>query len=40
MSFMNALSDFTDFERFFYDQLRFRPDFFEEPIPKIMKWDF
>ena len=37
MSFMNALSDFTDFERFFYDQLRFRPDFFEEPIAKIMK---
>ena len=32
---MKASSDFPDFERFFYDQVVFRTDFFEKPNPKI-----
>ena len=35
MSFRNTSSDFDDFARFFYDQVSFRTDFFEEPNPKI-----
>ena len=31
MSFINTLSDFDDFQRFFYDQVTFKTDFFEEP---------
>ena len=33
---MNTSNEFTDFERFFYDQVSFRNDFFEEPNPKIV----
>ena len=40
MSFMNTLSDLSDFERFFYDQVGFRNDFFEEPNPKIQNETF
>ena len=32
---MNTLSDLSDFERFFYDQVGFKNDFFENPNPKI-----
>ena len=35
MSLMNSSSDSIDFERFFYDQVTFRTDFFEKPNPKI-----
>ena len=35
MSFINTSSDLSDFERFFYDQVRFRNDFFEEPNPEM-----
>ena len=28
----------NDFERFFYDQVRHRTDFFEEPNSKIVRW--
>ena len=28
---MNTSNDLSDFERFFYDQIGFRNDFFEEP---------
>ena len=35
MSFMNTSDDLSDFERFFYDQVRFRNDFFEEPNSEI-----
>ena len=35
MSFINTLSILNDFKRFFYDQVRFRNDFFEEPNPKM-----
>ena len=35
MSLMKSSSDFPDFERFFYDQVVFRTDFFEKPNPKI-----
>ena len=36
MSFINTSNDFPDFKRFFYDQVRSRNDFFEEPNPKVM----
>ena len=36
MSFINTSNDFPDFKRFFYDHVRSRNDFFEEPNPKIM----
>ena len=36
MSLKNTSIDYADFERFFYDQVSFRNDFFEEPNPKIM----
>ena len=36
MSFIDASSDFADFERFFYDQVRYRNDFFEETNSKIV----
>ena len=35
MSFMKASSDFSDFLRFFYDQLEYKTDFFEETNSKI-----
>ena len=35
MSFMSTLNDLSDFERFFYDQVSFKSDFFEEPKPKM-----
>ena len=35
MSFINKYNDLADFERFFYDQISFRTDFFEEPDPKM-----
>ena len=38
MSFIDKSIDFADFERFFYDQVRHRNDFFEEPNHKIVRW--
>ena len=38
MSFIDKSIDFGDFERFFYDQVRHRTDFFEEPNSKIVRW--
>ena len=38
MSFIDTSSDLSDFERFFYDQVRYRTDFFEEPNSKIVRW--
>ena len=35
MSVIKTSDDLSDFERFFYDQVRFRNDFFEKPKPKI-----
>ena len=35
MSLMNSSSDSIDFERFFYDQVALKNDFFEKPYPKI-----
>ena len=40
MSFMNTLNDLSDFERFFFNQVGFRNDFFEEPNPKIQTETF
>ena len=40
MSLMNTLSDLSDFERFFYDQVGFRNDFFGKPNPKIQNETF
>ena len=40
MSFKNTCSDFDDFARFFYDQVSFRTDFFEEPNLKIVRIRF
>ena len=28
----------NDFERFFYDQVSYKTDFFEEPNSKIVRW--
>ena len=35
MSFTSTLKDLSDFERFFYDQVSFKSDFFEKPKPKM-----
>ena len=35
MSFIKTSNDLPDFKRFFYDQVRFRTDFFEEPNPEM-----
>ena len=35
MSFINTSNDLGDFERFLYDQVSFRNDFFEKHNPKI-----
>ena len=35
MSFMNTSNDLSDFERFFYDEVSFRNDFFELPNSQI-----
>ena len=35
MSFINTSNDYPDFDRFFYDQVRLRNDFFEELNPKM-----
>ena len=35
MSLMNSSRDSIDFERFFYDKVAFRTDFFEKPNSKI-----
>ena len=40
MSFIDILSDFPDFARFFYDQLQYKTDFFEETNSKINECDF
>ena len=40
MSFLNTSSDYSDFERFFYDQVSFRTDFFEQPNLKIVRIRF
>ena len=40
MSLLYLLSDFADFQRFFYDQVIFKTDFFEETNLIMVKWDF
>ena len=40
MSLLYLLSDFADFQRFFYDQVIIKIDFFEEPDIIIVEWDF
>ena len=40
MSFIDILSDFSDFLRFFYDQVEYKTDFFEETNSKINEWYF
>ena len=40
MSFISTPFDFDDFERFFYDQVSFKTDFFEEPNLKIVRIRF
>ena len=40
MSILYSLNDFADFQRFFYDQVIFKTDFFEEPDNIMVKWDF
>ena len=40
MSQMKTLNDLSDFERFFYDQVGFKNDFFEKPNPKIRNETF
>ena len=40
MSLLYSLNDFADFQRFLYDQVIFKADFFEEPDIIIVEWDF
>ena len=40
MSLLYSLNDFADFQRFFYDQVPFKTDFFEETNLIMVKWDF